>query len=136
MSAPADDTWSRTTGYVQLFFIYCCSADSFYNSQGSYLNWVENNRFQSMLPKDTRRHRDTAAAAAAGEQTRLNSHLRELPPKERVIPYTDDLFHRAAMAWLVSTDQVSGLYHNSSVAYMNLTTANSGVSAPSLSKND
>jgi len=89
-----------------------------------------------MLPKDTQRHYDTAAAAATGEQTCLDSHLKELPPKERVIPYTDDLFCHAAMEWLVSMDQVSGLYHNSSVAYMNFTTANSGVSAPSLSKND
>jgi len=105
-------------------------------SQGPYLIWAEKNRFQSMLPKDTWRCCDTAAAAAAGEQTHLDLHLKELPPKERVIPYTDDLFHHAAMEWLVSTDQVSGLYHNSSVAHMNFTTANSGVSAPSLSKND
>ena len=87
-------------------------------SQGKYLEWADKNRFQSMLPKDTQRRRNTAAAAAAAsEQTRLDSHLKELPPKERVVPYTDDLFCHAAMEWLVSTDQVSGLYYTSSVAY-------------------
>ena len=67
-----------------------------------------------MLPKDAWRRRD---AAMANDQTRLDSHLKELPPvKERVIPYTDASFHNAAIEWMVLTDQVSGLSHDRSVA--------------------
>jgi len=62
-----------------------------------------------MLPKDARRHCDTAAAH---EQTHLDPHLKELPLKERAIPYTDELFCNDAMEWLVSTDQVSSLSHD------------------------
>ena len=75
-------------------------------SQGIYLNWAEKNQFQSMLPKDARRRRDVAAAA--DEQIRLDPYLKEPPPRERVTPYTDDLFRNAAIEWLVSTDQVGG----------------------------
>ena len=57
-----------------------------------------------MLPKDARRRRD---GAVADEQTRLDSHLKEKPLKERVAPYSDKIFHSAAIEWLVSTDQVS-----------------------------
>jgi len=70
-----------------------------------YLDWVEKNKFQSMLPKDARRCRDTASA---NEQTRLDSHLKELPLKEKVLPYMDELFSNVAIEWLVSTDQVRG----------------------------
>jgi hypothetical protein len=30
----------------------------------------------------------------------------EIPQKERVVPYSDNLFRDAAIEWLVSTDQV------------------------------
>lgn len=70
-----------------------------------------------MLPKDARKRRD---AAAADKQTRLDSHLKELPLKERVIPYTDELFRNTAIEWLVSTDQVSGLYRDRSIAHYKL----------------
>ena len=56
-----------------------------------------------MLPKDAEKRRNDAANE---NQSRLDSHLREKPRKERVIPYNDDLFRDAAIEWLVSTDQV------------------------------
>jgi len=70
-----------------------------------YLDWAEKNKFQSMLPKDAWRRHDPASA---NEQTRLNSHLKELPLKEKVLPCTDELFSNVAIEWLVSTDQVRG----------------------------
>jgi len=70
-----------------------------------YLDWAEKNKFQSILPKDARRHCDTASA---NEQTCLDSHLKELPLKEKVLPYTDELFSNVAIEWLVTTDQVRG----------------------------
>ena len=86
-----------------------------------------------MLPKDARRRRD----AAADEQTRLDSHLKDLPVKVNVIPYTDDLFRNVAIEWLVSTDQVGGLCQDrSTLPMLNSTVANSGISAPSIPKND
>jgi len=85
-----------------------------------------------MLPKDAWKRRD---AAAADKQTRLDSHLKEPLVKERTIPYTDESFCSAAIEWLVSTDQVSGLDHNIFVAYSEFNVANSSVSTSSIPKN-
>jgi hypothetical protein len=57
-----------------------------------------------MLPKDAKNRRQ---ATMKDTQQRLDPHLEEKPPRERVIPYTDDLFREAAIEWLVSNDQVS-----------------------------
>ena len=57
-----------------------------------------------MLPKDAEKCWNDAASE---KQSCLDLHLREKPQKERVIPYNDDLFHDAAIEWLVSTNQVS-----------------------------
>jgi len=57
-----------------------------------------------MLPKDAKGRRQ---ATMMDTQQRLDPHLEEKPPRERVIPYTDDLFRDATIEWLVSTDQVS-----------------------------
>jgi hypothetical protein len=56
-----------------------------------------------MLPEDTKRRRENAKASS---QTRLDSHLKEKPAKEMVIPYTDQAFREAAIEWLIATDQV------------------------------
>lgn len=57
----------------------------------------------SMLPKDTKRRK---LDAAADSQARLDTHLREPQPKERIIPYSDAIFREAAIEWLIETDQV------------------------------
>ena len=57
-----------------------------------------------MLPKDAKSRRH---AATMETQRRLDPHLKEMPKKEIVIPYTDELFCEVAIEWLVSTDQVS-----------------------------
>jgi hypothetical protein len=56
-----------------------------------------------MLPKDAEQHHKNTHAE---NQQRLDPHLREKPPQEVTIPYTDELFRDAAVEWLVSTDQV------------------------------
>ena len=68
-----------------------------------YQKWAETNRFLSMLPKDAESRRKDADA---NNQLCLDPHLREKPQKEKIIPYTDELFRDAAIEWLVSTDQV------------------------------
>ncbi|PCH39189.1 hypothetical protein WOLCODRAFT_55268, partial [Wolfiporia cocos MD-104 SS10] len=78
--------------------------------RAEYLKWCEENKFQSMLPRDTKWRRDQMKADS---QSSLDSHLQErLPPKERVIPYSDVLFREAAVEWLVATDQpIQALEH-------------------------
>ena len=56
-----------------------------------------------MLPKDAEMRRKNLHAQ---NQPSLDLHLREMPQKEITIPYTDDLFRKAAIEWLASTDQV------------------------------
>ena len=121
-----------------ILFSYTISQLTLVVFKGTYLNWAEKNRFQSMLPKDARRRRDTATA---NQQTRLDPHLKELPIKEHVAPYTDERFLNAAIEWLVSTDQVSGLYPNISVQFthpfwIQLIVVNSDIPAPTVSKDD
>ncbi|KAJ7799546.1 hypothetical protein B0H14DRAFT_2297495, partial [Mycena olivaceomarginata] len=40
-------------------------------------------------------------------QPTLDNHLRYIPPKKRVIPYSHESFREAAIEWLVATDQVT-----------------------------
>lgn len=56
-----------------------------------------------MLPKDAEQRRKQATAE---KQRRIDPHLVEKAQKERILPYSDDLFCSAAIEWLVSTDQV------------------------------
>jgi len=58
----------------------------------------------SKLPGDVKKQK------AAAEETRtLDRDLREKKPSERVIPYLDKLFRRAAVEWVAATDQVRTL---------------------------
>ena len=56
-----------------------------------------------MLPKDAEKRRKDARAK---DQPRLDAHLKEMPQKVPMTPYTDGLFRKAAIEWLASTDQV------------------------------
>jgi len=101
--------------------------------KGIYLDWAKKNQFQSMLPKDAQRHCDTAVA---DYQTHLNPHLKELPIKEHVTLYTDEVFLNVTIEWLVLTDQVSSLYNNISVQFAYPIVVDLDVSAPGISKNN
>jgi hypothetical protein len=56
-----------------------------------------------MLPGDVKARKVKAERA----QQTINSHLIERKLAERVLPYSDKLFKKAAIEWLVTTDQVS-----------------------------
>ncbi|KAI0280549.1 hypothetical protein BC826DRAFT_924411, partial [Russula brevipes] len=100
------------------------------NHKAIYQTWVQKNGFISMLPKDAERRRHDAEAE---KQPRLDPHLTEMPRKERVIPYTDDLFRAAMIEWLVSTDQpIHALEHPSFHNMVHVAArATSGVKIPS-----
>lgn len=69
---------------------------------GKYHNWAKGANFVSKLPGDIKKQK-----AAVEEATRtLDRDLREKKLSEQVIPYSDKLFHRAAIEWLVVTDQL------------------------------
>ncbi|KIM74771.1 hypothetical protein PILCRDRAFT_79704, partial [Piloderma croceum F 1598] len=71
--------------------------------------WCEKNDFKSKLPKAVKKAEEAEATMRQGQ---LDSHLQEMPCKERVIPYTDALFRKAAIEWLVATDQpIQALEH-------------------------
>ncbi|KIM76799.1 hypothetical protein PILCRDRAFT_77443, partial [Piloderma croceum F 1598] len=71
--------------------------------------WCEKTDFKSKLPKAVKKAEEAEATMRQGQ---LDSHLQEMPRKERVIPYTDALFRKAAIEWLVATDQpIQALEH-------------------------
>ncbi|KAG1908525.1 uncharacterized protein F5891DRAFT_937641, partial [Suillus fuscotomentosus] len=75
---------------------------------GKYRQWAKEHSFESMLPGDVKARKEKAKQA----QRTINSHLTERKLSERVIPYLDKLFKRAAIEWLVATDQpIQALEH-------------------------
>ncbi|KIM77741.1 hypothetical protein PILCRDRAFT_47046, partial [Piloderma croceum F 1598] len=63
--------------------------------------WAIANSFESMLPGDVKARKEKAEHT----QQTINSHLTERKLSERVLPYSDKQFKKAAIEWLVSTDQ-------------------------------
>jgi hypothetical protein len=59
-----------------------------------------------MLPGDVKARK---AKTEHAQQT-INAHLIEQKLAERVVPYSDKLFKKAAIEWLIATDQVSMPY--------------------------
>jgi hypothetical protein len=55
-----------------------------------------------MLPGDVKARKKKAERA----QQAIDSHLTERKLANRVVPYSDKLFKKAAIEWLVATDQV------------------------------
>jgi hypothetical protein len=55
-----------------------------------------------MLPGDVKACKEKAERT----QQMINLHLTECKLSERVLPYSDKQFKKAAIKWLVSTDQV------------------------------
>ncbi|KAG1793796.1 hypothetical protein EV424DRAFT_1275472, partial [Suillus variegatus] len=83
--------------------------------RNEYIQWAKDNKFMSMLPKDTKCRK---LDAAADSQARLDTHLREPQPKERIIPYSDAIFREAAIEWLIETDQPIDALNHKSFRYM------------------
>jgi len=59
-----------------------------------------------MLPDDVRACKAATIATNAMQST-LDDHIMEIQSGEQVEPYSDKLFHAAAVKWLICTNQVS-----------------------------
>ncbi|KAH9015806.1 hypothetical protein EDB85DRAFT_1875506, partial [Lactarius pseudohatsudake] len=80
----------------------------------AYDKWCGLNTFESKLPKVVRMRREAAIAEDRARQQSLDPHLTTEAPRERVVPYSDDLFRDAATWWLVETHQpIQALEHPS-----------------------
>lgn len=71
-------------------------------SQGKYRKWAKAAGFESKLPGDVKRRK----AAVEIQTGTLDRDLKEKKIAERVERYTDKAFIKAAIEWLVVTDQV------------------------------
>ena len=84
--------------------------------QKRYRDWCKASKFLSMLPEDTKERR--AAALERLRQTEVEDHFRTAQPSDKPpppSPYTDELFKKAAIQWLVETDQVSNWFKISAI---------------------
>ena len=101
MKSPlCDAILKRVIQYVILASFYLLSDCS--SIKGKYRNWAKAANFVSKLPGDVKKRK----AAAEDTMHTLDSDLVEKKHCERVVPYSDKLFRRVAMEWLVATDQV------------------------------
>ena len=73
--------------------------------QVMFCEWAKTNDFDSRLPKDAEARRK-ALKIISEQQKTLDSHLKDMPKNERVIAYSELTFKRAAVEWLIATDQV------------------------------
>ncbi|KAJ6603775.1 hypothetical protein B0H10DRAFT_1822219 [Mycena sp. CBHHK59/15] len=78
----------------------------------TYHKWAKKVGFTSALPKDRRAQKQKEAVEALQSQLTLDGHLKEMSPKEKIIPYSHEAFQQAAIEWLVATDQpIDALEH-------------------------
>ena len=68
--------------------------------QPAYEKWCSLNNFESKLPKAVRERKEAALAEDREKQGSLDPHLITGVPRERVVPYSDDLFRDVAIQWL------------------------------------
>ncbi|KAI6097480.1 hypothetical protein F5141DRAFT_1011233, partial [Pisolithus sp. B1] len=66
-----------------------------------YCEWAVANGFTSMLPNDAKQQ-CTEAMSSLGRQPSLEGYLVE---KGQVVQYSDSIFHKATILWLIKTDQ-------------------------------
>ncbi|KAJ8581767.1 hypothetical protein M405DRAFT_751256, partial [Rhizopogon salebrosus TDB-379] len=75
---------------------------------GKYRKWAKANAFVSKLPGDVAAEKKKAARA----QQMIDAHMTERKLSEHIIPYTHQHFRKAAIEWLVATDQpIQALEH-------------------------
>ncbi|KAF5337526.1 hypothetical protein D9758_016988 [Tetrapyrgos nigripes] len=76
---------------------------------GKYRKWARENNFISMLPEDSQARCQEKQDPA---QSSIEGHVRPLPPRENVVPYSDALFLEAAIEWLAETNQpIDAIHH-------------------------
>ncbi|KAJ7314472.1 hypothetical protein DFH08DRAFT_644954, partial [Mycena albidolilacea] len=71
-----------------------------------YHKWAKKEGFHSALPGDREKQKEKEASDTLNSQPTFDNHLRDMPPKERIIPYSHEAFRQAAIEWLVATNQV------------------------------
>ena len=64
----------------------------------------KSNNFRSTLPDDTKTHLKKVAEENVPQS--LDKHLNAASPEEKPELYSDELFERAAIQWLIETNQV------------------------------
>jgi hypothetical protein len=74
--------------------------------QGKYRKWATKHLFISMLPGDISARKKENERA----QHTIDSHLTERKLTDRILPYSDKTFRKAAIEWLIATDQASRLF--------------------------
>ncbi|KAI0747446.1 hypothetical protein BC629DRAFT_1244000, partial [Irpex lacteus] len=104
--------------------------ESFHKNQ--YHKWCLENSFESKLPGDVQK-RNQQLKGIADRQKTLDDTLVEKPKKERVIAYSDLTFQRAAIEWMILTDQpLSAIDHPKYRAMIELAARSTeGVTIPS-----
>ncbi|KAJ8689432.1 hypothetical protein PTI98_012335 [Pleurotus ostreatus] len=79
------------------------------NHRAAYMDWCAANDFEPKLPKYRAQIREKKAAS---RQKTLEPHLKEMPTC--ALPYSDHLYHEAAIHWLVENDlPIQALEHPS-----------------------
>ena len=61
-----------------------------------------------MLPKDTQERRKSVADQIL-RQSVVDNHFKPACPEDKPVSYTDNLFHEAAIEWLIEKNQVQNL---------------------------
>ncbi|KAG6881290.1 hypothetical protein C0993_002064 [Termitomyces sp. T159_Od127] len=77
-----------------------CHLEAYHS--GKYQKWAQENNFKSKLPGNVKKRKADAEHAVRT----LDQDLREKKLNKHVIKYTDKVFRKAAIEWLVATDQV------------------------------
>ncbi|KAI0702200.1 hypothetical protein C8Q76DRAFT_633194 [Earliella scabrosa] len=79
--------------------------------RAAYHKWALKNNFESRLPSDIQA-RKKAEEQQKAQQGTLDGHLKDMSTKERNIKYSEDVFRRAVVEWLICTDQpISAVEH-------------------------
>ncbi|KAH8981829.1 hypothetical protein EDB86DRAFT_2768185, partial [Lactarius hatsudake] len=70
-----------------------------------YRKWCQENKFESMLPDDTKQRRQAALDKNLKTlQSSVTDHFKPQNESERPIPYSDKAFMCAAIEWLIDGD--------------------------------
>ncbi|KAI0337592.1 hypothetical protein BDW22DRAFT_1339549 [Trametopsis cervina] len=78
--------------------------------RAAYVAWATANKFLSKLPSDVKLRKEQLLKTV--QQTTLDSHLKEMPKRDQIICYTAPIFRRAAIRWVIASDQpISALQH-------------------------
>ncbi|KAH8983920.1 hypothetical protein EDB92DRAFT_1803497, partial [Lactarius akahatsu] len=99
-----------------------------------YRKWCEENKFDSMLPNDTKQRRQAAIDKSVKTlQSAFTNHFKPENAAEKPIAYSENVFTCAAIKWLVDADLPLQVFNRPSFKRMIdlAACANHGVKLPS-----